>query len=119
MRESSLFGAWLEGQLRRRDLNQTEFANAVGVSTSTVSRWLGDRQPDASYADRIADALQLDVSDVMAKMGYLPASSDDGDSPELRQIIALLRRVQLTEDRAAGLEGTLRSWIEFDRKVRR
>ena len=30
----------------------------------------------------------------------------------------MLQRVQLTPDRLAGLEGTLRAWIEIDRAAR-
>src|ERR687898_582918 len=84
------FVEWLRGQLRRRGWNAAELARRLQVPSGTISRWMtGERQPSPRSCDLRA------------------------------AIIALLERINLTPDRAAGLQGTLTSWLELDREERR
>ena len=82
---SPAFGSWLASQLRGRDLNQSEFAARLGVSQSTISRWINGRIPEATLLDRIADVLVLDYDFVATKAGYRPLIHEvSPDSREAR-----------------------------------
>lgn len=106
------FASWLARELKRSDMNQREFAKALGVSTSTVSRWLSGRTPEAPYCDVIADVLRVDVDTVLTIAGYRPATEPlRGDDPRTR-IIALVKRADLSAPGVAdGLEAMLRELV--------
>src|SRR5687768_15256517 len=101
-RDDPAFGAWLAREIKRAGMNQKEFADAAGVGTSTVSRWINGRVPDAQYCDLIADALQLDIDDVLARAGYRPREVSNRDELK-RRLIVLIERADLGEGRGAGL----------------
>jgi transcriptional regulator with XRE-family HTH domain len=88
--------------LRRRDLNQSEFANLAGVKPATVSRWVNnERAPDAEYLLPIADALMVDYDLVATKAGYRPPIHEvPPDSREARAA-HLVSRIDW-ETQAAG-----------------
>ncbi len=50
--------------------------------------------------------------------GHRPGSETAGPDDQRAAIVALLERITLTPDRAAGLQGTLPSWLELDREQR-
>lgn len=115
---SPAFGAWLASEVRSHGLNQGEFARRVGVSATTVSRWLKGRVPKGRYIEQIADVLLLDVDQVLTRSGYRPRDLEvDPESPQGR-IMALTNRVQWTDERAAMIEAQLRQMIEIDRTRR-
>lgn len=63
---SATFGAWLESKLSAARLNQREFADRIGVSQSTVSRWLRNyRVPEPASCDAIADVLLVPLDKVI------------------------------------------------------
>jgi hypothetical protein len=62
---------------------------------------------------RIASALVLTLA------RHRPAIETSGPDDQRAAIVALLERINLTPDRAAGLHGTLTSWLELDREERR
>lgn len=76
-KQSPSFGAWLASQIKLRGMNQREFAERMGVSQSTVSRWIKGRVPDGSFIDLIADVLVLDYDLVSMQAGYRPRLSMD------------------------------------------
>ena len=118
-RESKAFGSWLAGEIRRNGMNQSEFAAAVGVGTSTVSRWVNGRIPEATLIERIADILILDYDAVATKAGYRPRVHDDHEH-DLERLVAMLRAVNLDRDgRRQTIEGILKMWIDFDRANRK
>jgi transcriptional regulator with XRE-family HTH domain len=66
-------------------MNQSDFAERVGASTTTVSRWIHGRVPQAKYIDPISDVLVLDYDLVATKAGYRPAIHEvPPDSREAR-----------------------------------
>lgn len=92
------FDTWLQRQLKRREWSQSDFARAGRFSTSTVSDWVrGNRVPDPPSCDLIADALGMDVQDVLRHAGHLPDVPND--SEHVRELTALLRRIDWTPDR--------------------
>src|SRR5918998_1604879 len=116
---SDRFSAWVRQQLRRRQWNDAELARQLGMPSGTISRWLrGERQPSTRSCDLIADVFGVDVDLVLTLAGHRPQPSVAQPDDTRAELIALLKRVQLTPDRLAGLEGTLRAWIEIDRSAR-
>jgi transcriptional regulator with XRE-family HTH domain len=116
MGDGKRFATWLEGQLRRREWSQADFVRRTGFSSGVVSSWVtGSRKPKPESADRIASALSVDLDEVLDLIGARPNTPPD-DDPDVLRIQALLRRVRLTPERVAGLEGVLRTWIAFDRE---
>lgn len=118
-RQTTTFGAWLDRQLRLRNMNQTEFAERLGVSPSTVSRWVKGRVPEAVLLERVADVLVVDYDLVATQAGVRPAGIDsvDPDSPEA-VLLAVIRRIDWKRDprRLKAIERQLRWLIEEDQE---
>ena len=114
------FVEWLRGQLRRRGWNAAELARRLHVPSGTISRWMtGERQPSSRSCDLLADVLGVDLDLVLTLAGHRPGPEDLAPDDQRATIIALLERINLTPDRAAGLLGTLTSWLELDHEERR
>jgi transcriptional regulator with XRE-family HTH domain len=114
------FVTWLRAQLRRRGWNAAELARRLQVPSGTISRWLtGERQPSSRSCDRLADVLGVDLDLVLTLAGHRPGVETITPDDQRAALIALLERIDLTPDRAAGLHGTLSSWFELDREERR
>ena len=114
------FVEWLRGQLRRRGWNAAELARRLHVPSGTISRWMtGERQPSSRSCDLLADVLGADLDLVLTLAGHRPGPEAPAPDDQRATIIALLERINLTPDRAAGLQGTLTSWLELDREERR
>lgn len=81
MTPSEEFAAWLEPAMLRAgyDLDRlsggrTAFAEAVGVSPATVTRWLqGKSMPDPNKFEPIAKALNTDPIEMLYATGVLSA----------------------------------------------
>lgn len=82
---------WLRRQLQRREMRQADLARRVGTSPGTVSSWVnGQRVPDPASCDRIADALGVDVDEVLMLAGHRPRIEEE-ESQEVRDLAALMR----------------------------
>jgi transcriptional regulator with XRE-family HTH domain len=112
-RGSAGFGSWLANQIRARGMNQAEFAIALGVGTSTVSRWVNGRVPEAALLEKIADVLIVDYDVVATKAGYRPKEllQVDPNSPEAR-LLPLIRQVPWDERQLRMFEEQLRILIK-------
>jgi transcriptional regulator with XRE-family HTH domain len=83
MTPSEQFAAWLAPAMRaaQYDLNKLSggrlaFAEAVGVSPGTVTRWLsGKSMPDPDKFEAIAAALGVDPIDMLIECGIISAKS--------------------------------------------
>lgn len=63
---------WFDAQFARLDIKQGEFADLVGVSPADMSRYKARKQePRVAVLESIADALGLDIVEVMIGMGLL------------------------------------------------
>lgn len=103
-------------------MNQTEFAQRVGVAHGTVSRWINGRIPEAALIERIADVLVLDYDVVATKAGYRPREllNVDPDSPTAR-LAPLIEQIDWASrpGRLEEVEAEYRFMIESDRKRKR
>lgn len=101
------FGSWLQRQLDRREWNQADFAKKAGVGSGRVSDWIRDvRLPSVESCDKIADALGVDLDEVLTLAGH---RHNHLDNPEQAALISLLRRVDLRRNDNGGL---IRSMLE-------
>lgn len=110
--------SWLETEIAHRGLSKQEFADAVGVSRSTVYRWLEGDRPKGELIDRISDVLLVDYEIAWARMGYADASTltVDPDSPTAR-LMPLIERIHWTDERLSKMEMDLRWMIDRDREA--
>jgi transcriptional regulator with XRE-family HTH domain len=108
-------GAWIRRQLTRRDWKAADLSRRMGVSPGRISEWINsERRPSPASCVKLADAFGAELDDVLALAGHrIAAEPLQPDDPKTR-VIALIRRVRLTPDRAAGLEATLQAWLALD-----
>lgn len=108
---------WLKRQLARREWNQADFARRLGTSPGNVSRWMtGERVPDPSSIDKIADVLGVDLDLVLALAGHRPPDTELNPDDPASAIIALVKQVQWTDERAETITATLERMRKFDRQ---
>ena len=108
------FGQWLNAQLKRRDWNQAEFARQTGSAPSRVNDWIRDvRMPSPASCERIADALRIDVDEVLARV-YVGHRLNHVDDAETAAMIVKLRRIQWTPDRRHMIDSMLESLLNAD-----
>ena len=114
--EMRSFGWWLKHQLDRRGWNQSEFARRAGIDRGVVSQWANDRRkPEMKSAQLIADTLGVSVEVVLARLGLDPHALKPADE-RAESLINEIRGLDLTPDRIAALEATIRAWADMDRR---
>ena len=99
------FRHWFRTRLRARDWNMSDFARASGwpdrpgsVDPAVVAKWMrGERRPRPESCDVIADVLGADLDEVLALNGHRPR--DATVDPHVADLLAKLRRVQMTNER--------------------
>lgn len=83
---SPTFGTWLREELQRRRWSGAELGRVMGVGRNTVNRWVHDEvTPDPASCVALAEALSLDVIEVLSAAGYLPSGEGRED------LLALVR----------------------------
>lgn len=107
------FGEWLRSAIIARGMTQNEFAIAIGVSKSTVSRWINGDTPKGQFIEKIADVLVLSYDFVNTKVGYRPKELDDeGEDIVKREILPMIQKIDWSDKRAvAGVKHSLEFWI--------
>lgn len=69
------FGEWLLGEITAAGESQAWLARQVGVSPSSVSRWInGEDLPSEENCRRIARAINRPEDEVRERAGYPPVS---------------------------------------------
>jgi transcriptional regulator with XRE-family HTH domain len=89
-------------------LNQSELARRAGVSQSTISRWIySPGRPETDKLDLLADALQVDHGELLAKAGHGRPADHVAEPPihrHARNIDAILSpNSPVPPDRRGGL----------------
>lgn len=64
------FGAWLLGELKRREWLQGDLAHATQTERTVVSRWIYKTTPTPRSCEKIAAAFGIPVSDVLRRAGH-------------------------------------------------
>lgn len=92
------FGPWLKQQLGERTYGQ--IAEYVGVSTSTVSRWVtGESQPEYRNVLRVARYLKVEPEGIEAMLGRDGGPGEPDVAAQLAQIreaVEEIRAIQLS-----------------------
>jgi transcriptional regulator with XRE-family HTH domain len=117
-RQQTKFAAWLASEMASHGMNQRDLAEKVGVSNSTVNRWLGSRIPAARYAERIADALLATTDEVLERAGYRPHERRQPADGERGKLVSMVRRVRLDRTRRKILRNVLEAMLEEDQETR-
>lgn len=103
------FGTWLAQQLKRNEWTQADLARKSHLSQGRISDWLNNkRRPSPASCDKLADALNVAVDDVLTMAGHRPKSDGD-DDPQAAAMIALIRKTRWTEERAEPVRAMLAS----------
>lgn len=116
-RPANSFGAWLERQMRSRDLNQRELAEKLGTNQSTVSRWIRGVMPEPQWYEVIADALMVDFDVVATAAGIKPSeSAEPVEGSTEAALMAMIRKVDWDFDprRRVFIERNLEWFIKED-----
>ncbi|MCA9880836.1 MAG: helix-turn-helix transcriptional regulator [Thermomicrobiales bacterium] len=96
--------------LNQRNMNIADLSRAIGApGSSVISRWMMGGRPSVESLEAIAEALDLDVFDLLHKAGYtkrMPSNGLTADPGKMR----LMQRVadlDLTPEREAALHAML------------
>ncbi len=92
------YSAWMRDEMRRRAWRQADFARAVEIDVSMVSRWLQGRRPDPASLERVAGALGVDLDALLTLAGHRPRTPRD-DDPRVATLVAKVRQVTWTPER--------------------
>jgi transcriptional regulator with XRE-family HTH domain len=99
--------------LARKDWSISDLSRAIGSQPSLVSRWMMGARPNTESIQMIAEALGLDFMRLMELAGHVPPSEDDEDAdPQRTHLIAKLRTVPLTDERARMLDGLMETMLK-------
>lgn len=112
-RSGEVIAAWIRRQLARHDWTAADLSRRLGVGSGRISEWIsGKRVPNPESCLKLAEAFGADPDEVLALAGHrLPTRPLRPDDPKAR-IIALVKRVPMSPQQAAGLEAMLRAWLE-------
>lgn len=89
----------------------SDFARASGfpdggVDPAVVAKWMsGARKPNPASCDLVADVLGADLDEVLALVGH--RAREQPDDPRVADLVAMLRRVRLTDERYQTLKAML------------
>jgi transcriptional regulator with XRE-family HTH domain len=91
------FGVWLQEEILRRGLTQTQFSQVSGVTPSQISRIIsGSRGVGEKTLQAIASGLNLPTEDVFRAAGFLPAQKEsDPFEEQLRELISRLPKEKI------------------------
>lgn len=90
------FAKWLQAELDKRDLRQTDLARRTGIGTSQISRIVNmERGVGPESAVAIARALKIPPEIVFRKAGLLPPEPEEPleHAPKVREIVHLYEQL--------------------------
>lgn len=96
--------------LNARNMNIADLARAINIpGSSVVSRWMMGGRPSPESLEAVAEALDLDILDLLYKAKYIkrmPGSSGTEDPAKVR-LCQKMVSVELTPEREAMLHSVL------------
>lgn len=96
--------------LNAQNMNIADLSRAINApGSSVVSRWMMGARPSVESLQAIADALDLDVFDLLYKAGYISRMPSNGltDDPAKMEIIQKVVDMDLTHERREMLNALL------------
>lgn len=102
-------GEFIARKRKERDLTQMHFAEAVGVSNKTVSKWeTGLRLPDVAILQNVCDVLQITVNELLAGEEFSQYTEKESMQKAEDNVIGLMQEVsEIKETKKGGLVGIL------------
>lgn len=94
-----MFGPTIASLRKERGLTQVELAAKVEVHPSLIARWERNTvQPRAKALERLAEALQTSVQELMAgEFSGVTATLNEVDDPELIAMVSQLHKLSVKE----------------------
>lgn len=99
------WGPYIADARKKRGMNRTAFADAVGIGRTTAWRWeSSDQRPEnVDVVLRVASVLGLDIDEALAAAGLSPdrePPEPQAQEPELdARALAIARDLQIISDR--------------------
>lgn len=93
----SAFGAWLDGEMRKRGWNQTKLAEISGVPDASISRILKGAKPSPPNIVKFAKALEDEPTELMVLAGYPVGDPEDPNEIE-KQLLVQVRSLPLLRE---------------------
>ena len=108
------FVAWLRAKMRQRRWTAAEVGERVGVSHSTVSRWIHGTRPTAQVVLAVAEVFGTDPDDLLALTGYRRRTPAQ-DSTDLADLFAQVRAADLTPEQLGYLRVLVEAMARHNR----
>ena len=102
-------GEFIARKRKEQELTQMQFAEAVGVSNKTVSKWeTGLRMPDVAILQNVCDVLKITVNELLAGEDLSEYSEKEYMKKAEDNVIVLMQEVSdVKESKWGGLLGVL------------
>lgn len=112
------FSEWLREELTKRDWKPTELARRADLDDGIISRALsGARVPSTKSLKKIADALDVPVTEILQQVDIIPPSEETELS---RRAVALARRIEkLNPDFQELVESTINTLLQQSERQKR
>lgn len=122
-RDMETLGYLVRRERERRMLTSTQLAAKLGVSQSTLSRIENDKiveAPEPRLMRKFKDELGIPQHVALSALGYevgpVTAGVIDTD-PALIELIDLLRRLPLTDNRPSSIRNMINVFADIDRRA--
>ena len=102
-------GEFIARKRKEQELTQMQFAEAVGVSNKTVSKWeTGLRMPDVAILQDVCDVLKITINELLAGEDFSEYSEKEYMKKAEDNVIGLMQEVnEIKETKRGGLLGVL------------
>lgn len=108
--EDAPIAAFLKEVMRRRKRLPSQLAADLGVSHTTISRWLsGEDVPNTRSCQRLAEYSGVPLEKVLSIVGHLPRIAEKGplEWPEFREYARQKYHAELDEDLITMIEALI------------
>lgn len=102
-------GEFIAQKRKEQELTQIQFAELVGVSNKTVSKWeTGSRLPDVAILQDVCDVLKITINELLAGEEFSDYSEKEYMKKAEDNVIGLMQEVnEIKESKRGGLLGIL------------
>ena len=102
-------GEFIARKRKEQELTQMQFAEAVGVSNKTVSKWeTGLRMPDVAILQNVCDVLKITINELLAGEDFSEYSEKEYMKKAEDNVIGLMQEVnEIKETKRGGILGVL------------